>query len=82
MKALIFARRAVVLLSRRGPSSAKKLVYCSEGSPDGFIPRSDKTGTLRRGAAVYNRSTDSSVARSDIVPGLAESWEVIYGPRP
>src|SRR3984885_11145050 len=61
-------------------ASAKTLVYCSEGSPENFQPAINTTGTSFDAARpVYNRLTEFKRGTTDVVPGLAESWEVTDG---
>ncbi|MBH0236789.1 ABC transporter substrate-binding protein [Methylobrevis albus] len=59
-------------------SQAKTLIYCSEGSPEGFDPAPYTAGTTFDASAktVYNRLVEFAKGSTDIVPGLAESWEV------
>jgi dipeptide transport system substrate-binding protein len=61
-----------------GAASAKTLVYCSEGSPEGFDPAPYTAGTSQDAAAVavFNRLVEFEKGTTNIVPGLAESWEV------
>ena len=56
--------------------AAKTLVYCSEGSPEGFNPQFFTTGTTADAASVpmYNRLVEFEIGTTNIVPGLAESW--------
>ena len=81
MKALTFAGVALAaLLAGVGLASAKTLVYCSEGSPENFTPAINTTGTSFDAARpVYNRLTEFMRGTTDVVPGLAESWEVTDG---
>ncbi len=81
MKALTFAGIALAaLLAGAGVASAKTLVYCSEGSPENFTPAINTTGTSFDAARpVYNRLTEFKRGTTDVVPGLAESWEVTDG---
>ena len=81
MKALTFAGVALAaLLAGAGFVSAKTLVYCSEGSPENFTPAINTTGTSFDAARpVYNRLTEFKRGTTDVVPGLAESWEVTDG---
>ncbi len=81
MKALTFAGVALAaLLAGAGLASAKTLVYCSEGSPENFTPAINTTGTSFDAARpVYNRLTEFNRGTTDVVPGLAESWEVTDG---
>ena len=81
MKALTFAGVALAaLFAGAGLASAKTLVYCSEGSPENFTPAINTTGTSFDAARpVYNRLTEFKRGTTDVVPGLAESWEVTDG---
>ena len=56
--------------------AAKTLVYCSEGSPEGFNPQFFSTGTTADASSVpiYDRLVEFEIGTTDIVPGLAESW--------
>ena len=56
--------------------AAKTLVYCSEGSPEGFNPQFFTTGTTLDASSVpiYNRLVEFELGTTNIVPGLAESW--------
>ncbi len=59
-------------------AQAKTLVYCSEGSPEGFNPSLYTAGTTfdASSKAVYNRLVEFERGSTTIVPGLAESWSV------
>ena len=60
-----------------GAAGAKTLVYCSEGSPENFNPQINTTGTsLDAARHVYNQLTEFAPGTVDVVPGLAEKWEV------
>jgi dipeptide transport system substrate-binding protein len=56
--------------------AAKTLVYCSEGSPEGFNPQYYSTGTTFDAVSVpiFNRLVEFERGTTNIVPGLAESW--------
>lgn len=56
--------------------AAKTLVYCSEGSPEGFNPQFFTTGTTMDASSVpmFNRLVQFELGTTNIVPGLAESW--------
>ena len=63
-----------------GGATAKTLVYCSEGSPENFQPALNTTGTSFDAARpVYNRLTEFKRGTTEVVPGLAESWEIADG---
>jgi dipeptide transport system substrate-binding protein len=60
-----------------GAAHAKSLVYCSEGSPENFTPAMNTTGTsLDAARPVYNQLVEFERGSTNVVPGLAESWEV------
>ncbi|NDP41553.1 MAG: ABC transporter substrate-binding protein [Aromatoleum sp.] len=54
------------------------LVYCSEGSPEGFQPQFFSTGTTFDAVSVpmFNRLVEFDIGTTNIVPGLADSWTV------
>ncbi len=58
-------------------ASAKTLVYCSEGSPEGFDPALYTSGTTFDASShpIYNRLVEFETGTTNVVPGLAESWE-------
>ena len=57
---------------------AKTLVYCSEGSPEGFNPAFYTAGTTfdASSRAIYNRLVEFERGTTKIGPALAESWDV------
>ncbi len=59
-------------------ASAQTLVYCSEGSPDIFNPQLYTSGTNVDASAVpiYNRLVDFKTGTTELIPSLAESWDV------
>jgi dipeptide transport system substrate-binding protein len=68
-----------MLLATVGTSAmAQALVYCSEGSPEGFDPALYTSGTTFDAAShpIYNRLAEFKVGTTETIPGLAESWEV------
>jgi dipeptide transport system substrate-binding protein len=53
------------------------LVYCSEASPEGFSPQLWDTGTtLDAVRPVYNRLVEFKFGTTEVMPSLAESWEI------
>jgi dipeptide transport system substrate-binding protein len=56
----------------------KTLVYCSEGSPEGFTPALYTAGTTFDASSrqIYNRLVEFEHGTTNIRPGLAESWTV------
>ena len=60
------------------PLAAKTLVYCSEGSPEGFNPALFTAGTTFDATSrqVFDKLVEFERGTTKIVPGLAESWSV------
>ncbi|HEY6430754.1 MAG TPA: ABC transporter substrate-binding protein [Acetobacteraceae bacterium] len=60
------------------PTSAKTLVYCSEGSPEGFTPALYTSGTTFDATSrqIFNRLVEFKRGTVDPVPGLAASWDI------
>jgi dipeptide transport system substrate-binding protein len=56
----------------------KTLVYCSEGSPEGFSPALYTSGTTFDASSrqIYNRLVEFEPGTTNIQPALAESWTV------
>jgi dipeptide transport system substrate-binding protein len=54
------------------------LVYCSEGSPEGFQPQFYTLGTTFDAVSVpmFNRLVQFDIGTTNIVPALAQSWQV------
>ena len=63
---------------RRPADAAKTLVYCSEGSPEGFNPSLYTSGTTFDASAqtIYNRLVEFEIGTTKLIPGLATSWSV------
>ena len=80
MKQRTLARAAVaVALSLAATISARAetLVYCSEASPESFNPMLGLGGTTYdANAQIYNRLVELERGSSEIVPALAESWDI------
>ena len=57
---------------------AKTLVYCSEGSPEGFTPAHFTAGTTFDASArqVFDKLVHFERGTTKIIPGLAYHWEV------
>ncbi|WP_319497846.1 ABC transporter substrate-binding protein [uncultured Cohaesibacter sp.] len=74
-KALAATALAAVLSTT---AQAKTLVYCSEGSPEGFTPALYTAGTTFDASShtIYNKLVEFERGSTNVVPGLAESWEV------
>ncbi|WP_419195850.1 ABC transporter substrate-binding protein [Ensifer adhaerens] len=60
------------------PAMAKTLVYCSEGSPEGFDAALYSANSTWDASAetVYDRLTEFEPGTTNVVPGLAESWTI------
>ena len=60
------------------PALAKTLVYCFEGSPEGFNPQLYTAGTTfdASARAIYNTLVEFEHGTTNLRPGLAESWEI------
>jgi len=68
----------LVALTIAASVQAKTLVYCSEASPEGFNPQLFTTGTTYDASSVpiYNRLVEFKLGTTEVIPGLAEKWEV------
>ncbi len=77
LKNRLLAATAIGLLAA-GAAQAKTLVYCSEGSPEGFDPAPYTAGTTFDASSrpIYNRLVEFEKGTTAVQPGLAESWEV------
>ncbi len=59
------------------PAAAKTLVYCAEGSPENFSPMINTTGTtFAANRPIYNRLIQFKDGTTELVPALAEKWDV------
>ena len=67
-----------LVLATAQAQAEKTLVYCSEGSPEGFQPALYTSGTTFDAASrtIYNKLVEFERGSTQVVPGLAESWEV------
>ena len=59
-------------------ANAKTLVYCSEGSPEGFNPQLYTAGTTFDASSkpLFNRLVEFERGTTTVIPGLAESWDI------
>ena len=71
------ATGAVLVALLGGAASAKTLVYCSEGSPEGFDPALYTSGTTFDASehTIYDKLVLFETGTTNTIPGLAESWE-------
>ena len=76
LNSLILAGFAAAMMA--STAQAKTLVYCSEGSPEGFDPALYTAGTTFDASSktVYNRLVEFKRGTTEVIPGLAESWAV------
>lgn len=61
-----------------GARAASTLIYCSEGSPEGFDPARYTAGTTFNASSqpVFNRLVEFERGGTKVEPGLAEKWSV------
>jgi dipeptide transport system substrate-binding protein len=78
MKKLSFAAALLAATMLTGVASAKTLVFCSEGSPEGFDPGLFTSGTTFDASSkpIYNRLVEFEAGSTNIVPGVATSWDI------
>ncbi|MEO8345794.1 MAG: ABC transporter substrate-binding protein [Betaproteobacteria bacterium] len=69
---------AALALTASAVQAKGTLVYCSEGSPEGFQPQFFSTGTTFDAVSVpmFNRLVQFEIGTTNIVPALAESWTI------
>jgi len=69
---------SLVAMTVAASVNAKTLVYCSEGSPEGFNPQLFTSGTTYDASSVpiYNRLVEFKIGTTEVIPGLAEKWEI------
>ena len=60
------------------PALAKTLVYCSEGSPEGFNPSLYTAGTTFDASSrqLFNKLVEFEPGTTSLAPALAESWDI------
>ena len=70
MKKLTFAAALLAATVLSGVASAKQLVYCSEGSPEGFDPSLWSAGTTFDASSrtVYSRLVEFELGGTEIEP--------------
>lgn len=78
MKARFLVATAAALLASN--VQAKTLVFCSEGSPEGFTPALYTAGTTFDASSrqIFNKLVEFEIGTTKIIPGLAESWTVSH----
>lgn len=72
------AAATALVLGAAAAADAKTLVYCSEGSPEGFNPQLYTAGTTFDASShtIFNKLVQFERGETTVIPGLAESWEV------
>ncbi|WP_099350489.1 ABC transporter substrate-binding protein [Erwinia amylovora] len=77
-KTLLQMVLAALTLSIASGALAKTLVYCSEGSPENFNPQLFTSGISIDASAVplYNRLVEFVPGTTQLVPSLAERWDI------
>ncbi len=66
-------------MAMSGAVHAQTLVYCSEGSPEGFDPALYTSGTTFDATSrwnVYDKLVEFDPGTTNVIPGLAESWDI------
>lgn len=81
MQHTLTAVSAIALLTaiaNASAASAKTLVYCSEGNPEGFNPAFYTAGTTFDASSrqIFNRLVEFRLGTTEVEPALAESWEI------
>ena len=68
---------ALALSMATAASAGGTLVYCSEGSPEGFDPALYTSGTTFDASShpIYNQLVEFKTGTTEVIPGLAESYE-------
>jgi dipeptide transport system substrate-binding protein len=69
---------ALLLTSMQAGAAPKTLVFCSEGSPEGFNPAFYTAGTTFDASSrqIFDKLAMFKRGSTEIGPGLAEKWEV------
>ncbi|WP_413208067.1 ABC transporter substrate-binding protein [Rhodospirillum sp. A1_3_36] len=77
-KVLIGVASAAILAMAATGAQAKTLVFCSEGSPEGFNAAFYTAGTTFDASSqpVFNRLVEFKRGTTETEPGLAESWDI------
>ena len=72
------AAGVAALMTAAFPTHGKTLIFCSEGSPEGFNPQLYTAGTTFNASSrqIYNRLVEFERGTTETVPALAESWTV------
>lgn len=78
---LIASVAAATVFSSTALAGPKTLVYCSEGSPEGFDPALYTGGTTFDASSrpIFNGLTEFKYGTTEVQPSLAERWEISEG---
>jgi dipeptide transport system substrate-binding protein len=78
MKKTTFISISLAAALMASTAQAKTLVYCSEGSPEGFDTALYTSGTTFDASSktIYSRLAEFENGTTNVIPGLAESWSV------
>ncbi len=75
--AAIFTASATIAFLAALPAAADTLVVCSEASPDFMNPQFSTANTaFDAGAQVYDRLIEIERGGANLIPALAESWDI------
>lgn len=74
----LFAAGSMLATLMVGTASASTLVYCSEASPEKMSPvlATSQIAMIASGNQIYNTLITTKPGTTELVPSLAESWEV------
>src|ERR1700712_5446774 len=69
---------ALLSLAALSAQAATTLIYCSEGSPEGFDPARYTAGTTYNASSqpIFNRLVDFESGGTKVIPSLAEKWTI------
>jgi dipeptide transport system substrate-binding protein len=78
LRTAAMAAAVTALLGATGAQAASTLIYCSEGSPEGFDPARYTAGTTFDASAetIFNRLVEFTPGTTKVEAGLAEKWTV------
>lgn len=74
----VFCGATMLLASASAWAAPKTLVFCSEGSPEGFTPAFYTAGTTFDASSrqLFDKLTAFKRGTTELEPGLAEKWDV------
>lgn len=75
---------SLVAMTVAASVQAKTLVYCSEGSPEGFNPQLFTSGTTYDASSVpiYNRLVEFKTGTTEVIPGLLRNGKSVLMAKP